>query len=360
MSSNSFGRFFRVTTFGESHGPALGAVIDGLPPRIPIDLAAIQAQLDRRRPGRSPLASARAEDDRVELLAGLFEGRTTGAPMALLVRNRDARPGEYDQLRQLLRPGHADLTWQAKYGLRDPRGGGRASGRETVARVAAGAVAAQLLAREGISITGHVVAIGEVVARRFDRATIDQNPVCCADADAAERMAATIEAAQADGDSVGGLVEVRAAGVPAGLGDPVFGKLDAELAAALVSIGAVKGVEIGDGFALARLRGSQANDPLTPEGPQSNRAGGILGGISNGAPLVVRLAVKPTPTIAREQQTVTLDGEPTTVRGSGRHDPCIAPRLVPVAEAMTALVLADALLRQRALEAVAPPSEETG
>lgn len=350
MSSNSFGRFFRITTFGESHGPALGVVIDGVPPRLPLDLAALQAELDRRRPGQSALATPRDEPDRVELLSGLLDGVTTGAPIALLVRNRDARPGAYAALADRYRPGHADLATEQKYGIRDARGGGRASGRETLARVAGGAVARQLLARLGVAIVGHVLELGGVRAVRFEPETIEANPVRCADPDAALAMAHAIEATRADHDSLGGIVEVRARGLPPGWGDPVFWKLDAALAFALMGIGAVKGVEVGDGFALARLRGSEANDPILDRagGFATNRAGGVLGGISTGAELVVRVAVKPTPSIARPQQSVDVEGRPCTIAIEGRHDPCIAPRLVPVAEAMVALVLADAYLAQRA------------
>jgi chorismate synthase len=351
MSSNSFGRFLRISTFGESHGPALGVVVDGVPPRLRIDLGALQAELDRRRPGQSPLSTPRAELDQVSVLSGLYQGLTTGAPICLVFSSHDARPEAYRELETCFRPGHADLTYQLKYGIRDPRGGGRASGREAVARVAAGAVARQLLRARGVALLGHVVEVAGIRARRFEAEAIEQNPVRCADPETAGEMARAIEAARAAGDSVGGVVEVRARGVPAGWGDPVFGKLDAALAGALMGIGAVKGVEIGDGFALARMRGSEANDPILDlaGGFASNHAGGVLGGISSGAELVVRAAVKPTASIALPQQTVDLEGRPRTVTVEGRHDPCIAPRLVPVAEAMVALVLADAWLAQRAL-----------
>ena len=282
------------------------------------------------------------------MLSGVFEGQTTGAPLCLLIRNEDARSDDYAELRELFRPGHADLTVERKYGIRDWRGGGRLSGRETAARVAAGAVARQLLAPLGVTLFGHVVEVAGIRATAFAPETIEGNPVRCADPEAALAMQQAIEAARADGDSVGGVVEVRARGVPAGWGDPVFAKLDAAIAGALMSIGAVKGVEIGDGFELARRRGSQANDPILPGGFGSNHAGGILGGISSGAEIVARAAVKPTPSIAAAQQTIDRHGQARTVRGTGRHDPCIAPRLVPVAEAMLALVLADACLAQRA------------
>lgn len=323
---NTFGRNFRCTTFGESHGPALGVVIDGCPPGVRLSPETIQPLLDRRRPGKGPLASPRAEEDAVEILSGLFEGRTTGAPIAMIVRNRDVRSGDYDALRTIFRPGHADYTWQAKYGIRDHRGGGRSSGRETVARVAAGAVALACLARDGIVIKGSIREIhGRVVPREQEREIVQ----------AMER-----------GDSVGGIVEVVAEGCPVGLGDPVFSKLDAAIGAAMLSIGAVKGVEIGEGFGSSRLYGSENNDPMTPDGFSSNHAGGILGGISTGAPIVVRIAVKPTPSIRREQQTVDLDGRPAVIAITGRHDPCIVPRIVPVAEAMLALAILDALLEQ--------------
>jgi chorismate synthase len=342
--SNVFGELLRVTTFGESHGPAVGAVLDGVPAGLPLDVAALQADLDRRRPGASELASPRNEPDRVRILAGVFEGRTTGAPVALLVENRDARPADYAEWRDCFRPGHGDWTWWKKYGVRDWRGGGRLSGRETVGRVAAGAVARRLLERRGVRVVGHVSALGGIRVRQPDLELAARSPLRCGDPAAERRMAAALRKARDAGDSLGGIVEVQAFGVPPGWGEPVFGKLDARLGGALLSIGAVKGVEFGDGFALAALRGSRANDPLTPRGFASNRAGGVLGGISNGEPLVVRLAVKPTPTLGLPQATVDTRGRARTLRVPGRHDPCVAPRLVAVAEAMTALVLADAAL----------------
>ncbi len=325
---NTLGRLFRVTTFGESHGPALGAVVDGCPPGIPLVEADIQPLLDRRRPGTGPLVSPRPEADRVAILSGTFEGITTGTPIALVVGNEQARSSDYDALREVYRPGHADSTYAAKYGVRDHRGGGRSSGRETVGRVAAGAVALKLLGLRGITVAGRVVSVRG--------------------AEGDEAMAAEIADAATRGDSVGGLVEVVATGVPAGLGDPVFGKLDAAIAGALMGIGAVKGVEIGDGFAVAARLGSENNDPILPGVTGPNRAGGVLGGISTGAPVIARCAVKPTPSISLAQQTVDVTGRPVEVRIAGRHDPCIAPRLVPVAEAMLGLVLADALLVQDA------------
>ena len=359
MSSNTLGENFRVTTFGESHGVALGVVIDGVRPGIEVDVSQIQDALDRRRPGTSRLTSPRKEGDRIEVLSGLFEGKTTGAPIALMVRNHDAKPGHYEEIKDVFRPGHADFTWWSKFGIRDWRGGGRTSGRETVSRVAAGSIAQQILAREGVRIVGHVVQVGDVRATDFDPEVIDANPVRAADARAAAEMADTIEAARKAGDSVGGVVEVRVEGVPAGWGDPVFLKLDALLASALMSIGAVKGVEIGAGFDLARRRGSESNDPMGTDGFRSNNMGGVLGGISNGEPLVVRAAVKPTSSIRHEQETVDTEGRPRTIRVRGRHDPCICIRVVPVAEAMVALVLCDAFLRQQAITEAASSVEET-
>lgn len=325
---NTFGRLFRVTTFGESHGPALGAIVDGCPARIPLAGSDIQPLLDRRRPGTGSLVSPRPEADRVRILSGVFEGVTTGAPIALVVDNEHARSADYDALREVYRPGHADVTYAAKYGVRDHRGGGRSSGRETIGRVAAGAIALRLLSLRGVAVAARVTEVHGVAGD--------------------DAMADEIRAAADRGDSVGGIVEVVATGVPAGLGDPVFGKLDAAIAGALMGIGAVKGVEIGAGFSAAARFGSENNDPILPGGFGSNHAGGILGGISTGAPVVARCAVKPTPSIALPQQTVDTAGRPVEVRVGGRHDPCIAFRLAPVAEAMLGLVLADALLVQDA------------
>jgi chorismate synthase len=349
VSANSFGRFLTMTTFGESHGAGLGVVLDGVPPGLALDLEAVQAALDRRRPGASAVTTARAEADRAEVLSGLYRGLTTGAPLALLFRNHDADSAAYDDLAEVFRPGHADFTYHAKYGLRDPRGGGRSSGRETIARVAAGAVAAQVLAPWRVTVRGWVDQVGDVVARTFDPAAIDANPVRCPDAAAALAMVARIEAARDDGDSLGGRVRVRADHVPVGLGDPVFAKLDAALAGALMSIGGVKAVEIGAGCAVAGRRGSENNDEQDAAGYLSNHAGGVLGGISNGAPLELALAVKPTASIGRPQRAVDVHGAERTLEVGGRHDPCLCPRIVPVAEAMVTFCLADALLAQRAL-----------
>jgi len=323
---NTFGRNFRITTFGESHGKAVGAVIDGCPPGILLEESDIQALLDRRRPGTSPLTSPRQEADRVEILSGVFEGKTTGTPIAMIVRNEDTQSKDYEALREVFRPGHADVTYQQKYGIRDHRGGGRSSGRETVGRVAAGALALKYLAMNGITITGRILSVhGKTAPAEIE---------------------AEILAAKADDDSVGGIVEIIAKGCPSGLGDPVFGKLDAQIAGAMMGIGAVKGVEIGDGFAVSGKFGSENNDPMTRDGFLSNHAGGILGGISSGQEIVVRIAVKPTPSIARIQQTRDIHGNVVEISVGGRHDPCIVPRIVPVAEAMLALVLMDCMLEQ--------------
>lgn len=324
---NTFGRNFRVTTFGESHGPAVGAVIDGCPAGLALDHGDIQPLLDRRRPGTSPLTTPRNEADSVEILSGIFEGRTTGTPIALMVRNESQQSKDYEEIREKFRPGHADFTYQEKYGIRDYRGGGRSSGRETLGRVAAGAVAMKLLAGQGISVAGRIISVhGKTAPDEIER---------------------EILAAKEAGNSVGGIVEITAKGCPAGLGDPVFGKLDALIAGAMMGIGAVKGVEIGDGFAVAGRFGSENNDPMTKDGFASNHAGGILGGISTGQEIVVRIAVKPTPSIAKPQQTRDIHGSVVEISVKGRHDPCIVPRIIPVAESMLALVLADCVLEQK-------------
>lgn len=323
---NTFGKNFRITTFGESHGKAVGVVIDGCPARMELSEQDIQPMLDRRRPGTSPLTSARKESDRIKILSGIFLGKTTGAPIAMLVENEDQHSSDYDALRDVFRPGHADLTYLEKYGIRDHRGGGRSSGRETIARVAAGAVAMKYLNAHGITITGRIREVhGET------------SPV---------EIEQEILAAKSAGDSVGGVVECVASGCPTGLGDPVFGKLDALIAGAMMGIGAVKGVEIGDGFLVAGKFGSENNDQITKNGFASNHAGGILGGISSGQEIVVRIAVKPTPSIAKMQKTRDIHGNEVNLSVPGRHDPCIVPRIVPVAEAMLALVLVDCMLEQ--------------
>jgi chorismate synthase len=323
---NSFGRNFRITTFGESHGPAVGVVIDGCPSGLALAESDIQPLLDRRRPGTSPLTSERQERDRVAILSGVFEGKTTGTPIALVVQNEDSHSTDYDAIRNLFRPGHADYTYQEKYGIRDHRGGGRSSGRETVGRVAAGAVAMKFLKEKRIVISGRIV---EVHGKTGEKA-----------------IEAEILGAKAKGDSVGGIAEIVAHGCPTGLGDPVFGKLDAQIAGAMMGIGAVKGVEIGDGFAAARSFGSENNDQMSGSGFLSNHAGGVLGGISSGQDIIVRIAVKPTPSIANVQKTQDVCGKSSEIAIKGRHDPCIVPRIIPVAEAMLALVLVDCWIEQ--------------
>jgi chorismate synthase len=357
-SPSSFGRTFRILTFGESHGQAVGVVLDGIKPGLPFDLEAIQRELDRRRPGQSDLVTPRSEGDRVQVLSGVFEGRTTGHPIALAVFNENQRSGDYAAIKDLFRPGHADFTYQRKYGLRDPRGGGRSSGRETLARVAAGAWAKQQLASLGIRIRGFNREIGGIAGTQVDWDFVETNPLRVADPDTFAAQRRIVEEAMADHDSVGGVAEVWIEGLPVGLGDPAFGKLDALLAYACMTIGAVKGVEIGAGFAAARVRGSENNDPLSPEGPLKNDAGGILGGISNGAAVVVRLAVKPTASIAQTQKTIGQDGTASEIVVQGRHDPCIAPRVIPVAEAMCALVVYDLWLTQQDLMSGSVPAVE--
>jgi chorismate synthase len=352
MAGNSFGRLFCVSTFGESHGPAVGAVIDGMPPGISVSEADIQRELDRRRPGQSALSTPRAEKDAVEILSGLFEGKTTGTPIALLIRNETHRSGDYEKFKDSFRPGHADYTYVAKFGRRDWRGGGRSSGRETAARVAAGALAKKILALRGISIVGYSLEIAGVRAKSVDSAEIERNPARSPDPEAARRMAEKIEAAKAAGDSVGGIAEVVASGCPAGLGDPVFDKLEAMLAHAVMSVGAVRGVEIGAGFSAAGMSGSQYNDELfgTPGAVRyrTNNAGGVTGGISTGGDIVIRAVLRPPASISLPQKTMDGAGNQTTITVEGRHDPCVVPRAVPVLEAMVALVLADCLLVQDA------------
>ncbi len=342
QSPNTFGEIVRVTTFGESHGTAIGAVLDGIRPGTKISIDDIQHELDRRRPGQSIVTTSRREPDRIHVLSGVFEGRTTGAPIAMLIYNRDQDPQKYEELRDVFRPGHADFTYYAKYGIRDHMGGGRSSGRETAARVACGAVALNLLKERGVRVVAHALEIAGIRAERCDLSAIETNSVRCADTAAAAEMEAAVLKARASSDSVGGIVEIRIDGVPAGLGDPVFFKLGSRLAQAIMSIGAVKGIEIGHGFELARMRGSEANDTMRDGEFLSNRAGGISGGISTGQPIILRAAVKPTPSIARLQETTDVSGHNREIAIEGRHDPCIVPRIVPVMESMTALVILDA------------------
>ena len=353
MSGNSFGRAFRVTTFGESHGQGLGAVVDGCPAGLPLTVADIQAELDRRRPGQSEATTKRKEADQADILSGVFDGMSTGAPISMLVRNTNADSSSYEGIKDLARPGHADYGYLARYGRRDHRGGGRSSGRETLSRVAAGAIAKKLLSLWDVRVYAHTVSIGKIDAKPVTLddiiASTDRNPVRCADPSAAEAMMAAIDDARRRGESIGGIIEVVATGVPPGIGAPVFNKLDADLAGALMSIGGVKGVEIGAGFAMARMTGSESNDQFYGEDgrimTRTNRCGGILGGISTGMPIVCRLAVKPTPSISVHQHTVNMKtGENSTIEIKGRHDPSIVPRAVPVAEAMVAIVIADHMI----------------
>jgi chorismate synthase len=347
MSGNTFGTLFRITTWGESHGRGIGVVIDGCPSGLDLDETVIQAFLDRRRPGGSSASTHRREPDQAAILSGVFDGKTTGTPIAIMIANKDADSSAYASLADIYRPGHGDISYQAKYGIRDWRGGGRASARETAARVAAGAVAGLVLDRMGIRVTSWTRELGGIRAMLIDMDEISRNSFGCPDKDAAVRMAARVEEVRKRGDSIGGIVEILATGVPAGLGEPVFDKLDADLAKALMSIGAVKGVEIGDGFDAASRLGSENNDPITPEGFLSNHAGGILAGISSGDDLRMRVAVKPIPSISISQQTVNTRQEPVALSIKGRHDIAAIPRINPVCEAMVRIVLADHILRQQ-------------
>ena len=359
MAGNTWGHVFRLTTFGESHGPALGGVVDGCPAGLALSEEYVQQRLDRRRPGGldgadSLAGTARKEADRVQIVSGVFEGRSTGTPIAFVIYNEDQRSRDYGELARLFRPGHADATYMAKYGCRDHRGGGRASARETAARVAGGAIAEALLASRGMDVQAACVELGGLPVAALDMDGACARPFWAADAGIVPQWESLIKETRQAGDTLGGIVQVVAKNVPAGLGEPVFDKLDARLAAALMSIGAVKGVEIGAGFVAARLRGSQNNDAMSPAGFLSNHAGGILGGISSGQDIVLRAAVKPIPSIAREQQTVDEQGRAASLTVGGRHDICAIPRIVPVLMAMTALTLADALLLQQRMGLVAP------
>lgn len=359
MAGNTFGQQFRITTFGESHGAGLGVIIDGCPAGLPIDADFIQGELARRRPGQSKIVTQRKEDDRVEILSGIFEGYATGTPIGMVIYNADQRSKDYSHIADKYRPSHADFTFQAKYGRRDYRGGGRSSARETAARVAAGAVAKLLLQQIGVSITAYVSQVGPLVLEtpysELDFAQIEANPVRCPDPAMAERMEALIREVRSDGDTIGGVVTAVASGLPAGWGEPAFDKLHADLAKAILSINACKGFEYGSGFAGVSLRGSEHNDAFyTDESgavrTRTNHSGGVQGGISNGMDVYFRAAFKPVATIVTAQQSVNEAGEAVTVEGKGRHDPCVLPRAVPIVEAMTALTLADHYLRQRAAQ----------
>lgn len=355
MAGNSFGTMFRVTTWGESHGPAIGAVVDGVPPRLPLSEEDIQGYLDRRRPGQSRYTTQRREPDRVRILSGVFDGQTTGTPIQLLIENQDQRSKDYGDIAEKFRPGHADYTYWRKYGIRDYRGGGRSSARETACRVAAGAVARKVLG-DGVAIRGALVQMGphRIDRQRWDWQQVDANPFFCPDAAAAEEWATFLDGVRKAGSSAGAVIEVVASGVPPGLGDPIYDKLDGDLARAMMTINAVKGVEIGDGFAAAALSGEDNADEMrmgSDGNPRflSNHAGGILGGISTGQDVVVRFAVKPTSSILTPRRTIDVHGQETEIVTRGRHDPCVGIRAVPVGEAMMACVLADHLLRQRAI-----------
>jgi len=352
MPGNSFGQLFRITTWGESHGEALGVVVDGCPAGLEISKEDIQSELDRRRPGQSKITTQRKESDSVEILSGVFEGKTLGTPISLMVRNEDVISKSYEDIKDTYRPGHADYTYDAKYGIRDYRGGGRSSARETVGRVAAGAIAKKILNVNGIRTYGFVRQVGRIVARKIDPDEIERNIVRCPDAAKAAEMIELIEKVRKEGDSVGGTVEVVSTGLPPGLGSPVFNKLDADLAAALMSLGGIRGFEVGMGFEASKRKGSQVNDVMYEDKSgklrfKTNNAGGLLGGITNGEDLVVRIAIKPTSSISKVQHTVDKYGNPKELRVKGRHDPCLCPRAVPIAEAMVNLVLADHLLMSR-------------
>lgn len=355
MAGSSFGTQFRITTFGESHGKALGVVIDGVKPNMRISEEKIQGELFRRRPGQSAITTPRMESDRLEIVSGIFRGRTLGTPICLLIRNEDHHPGDYEKIKNLLRPGHAGYTYLAKYGIQDYRGGGRASGRETAGRVAAGAVAKQILSGYGIKIFAYTKEAGGIRASRLDPDEIENNPMRCPDKVAARRMERKIKLVQKEGDSVGGIIEIIVKNCPPGIGEPVFDKLEADLAKALMSIPAVKGFEVGSGFSSARMKGSEQNDEFYLEKKtrrirtRTNNAGGVLGGISTGEEIIVRIAVKPASSIAKDQGTLDLNGIRRKISVRGRHDACICPRIVPVAESMVALVLADGILRQELL-----------
>ncbi len=349
MSDNSFGRLLRVTTFGESHGPAIGCVIDGCPPGLAIAPDEFRHDLERRATGKSRHVSQRREADEVEILSGVYEGRTTGTPIALLIRNTDARSKDYERIAQQFRPAHADYTYWQKYGIRDPRGGGRSSARETTMRVAAGVVAKKWLGeRFDIRVRGHLAQLGGILPRGFDWAAVEENPFFWPDASQVADLEAYMDALRKSGDSVGAKVRVVAEGVPAGWGEPIYGKLDGDLAAALMSINAVKGVEIGDGFASVAQRGTEHRDEMTPEGFLSNHAGGILGGIASGQPVIASIALKPTSSLRLPGRGLDAEGNPVEVITTGRHDPCVGIRATPIAEAMMALVLMDHALRHRA------------
>jgi chorismate synthase len=356
MSGNTIGSIFRVTTWGESHGKALGAIVDGCPPGLDLDESDIQQALDRRKPSASVSSTTRKEGDKVEILSGIFKGKTTGTPVSLIIKNVDAKSSSYDELKDVFRPGQGDFTYLQKYGIRDWRGGGRASGRETAARVAAGAIAAKVIVQAGIDVIAYTQAIGAIAidrdkmpAEKNLRKSVRENSLFCPDQQAAAAMEKKIAAVRKKGDSLGGVVEIIVRGCPAGIGEPVFDKMDADLAKALMSIGSVKAVEIGDGMESARMMGSEINDQMNKKGFKTNHAGGILAGITSGEQIILRTYCKPIPSIAKPQQTIDSKGKERIIKIEGRHDICVLPRIVPVCEAMVSIVLADQLLRQKAI-----------
>lgn len=347
MSGNSFGKLFTVTTFGESHGLALGCILDGCPPGIEITEEEIQVELDLRKPGTSKFTTQRREPDQVKILSGIFEGKTTGTPIGMLIENTDQRSKDYGDISQKFRPAHADYGYTQKYGFRDYRGGGRSSARETAMRVAAGAIAKKFLASKGIEVRGYLSQLGPVKAEKFDWEQVRQNPFFCPDVDKVPEMEAYMNALRKEGDSIGAKISVVATGVKPGLGEPIFDRLDADLAHALMSINAVKGVEVGDGFDVVEQKGSEHRDEMTPEGYLSNHSGGVLGGISSGQDIIAHIALKPTSSITVPGKTIDVNGEQTELITKGRHDPCVGIRATPIAEAMMAIVLADHYLRNR-------------
>jgi chorismate synthase len=348
MAGNTFGKIFKITTFGETHGKAVGVILDGCPAGLELSEEDIQVELDRRRPGQSKITTARKEADKVEILSGIFEGKTTGTPIAMMVFNEDQRSKDYSKIKDKFRPGHADYTYFMKYGIRDYRGGGRASARETIGRVCAGAVAKKILKKQNIEIYAYVVQIGDIKAEKCDLKIIETNPVRCADVDKAKEMEELILKVKKEGDSIGGIVEVVVKGLPVGIGEPIFDRLNAEIAKAIMSMPAVKGIEFGAGFEVATKRGSENNDEISPYGFYSNNAGGTLGGISSGQDIVLRFAIKPTSSILIEKKSIDVFGNEVMVRTEGRHDPCLAPRAVPIAESMVSLVILDNIMIDRA------------
>jgi len=354
VSGNRFGRLFKITTFGESHGPGIGVVIDGTPPGIEIDVDYINSELKRRRPGQSNITTSRKEKDEVEILSGVFKGKSTGTPITLFIRNRDFKSVDYDAIKDIFRPGHADFGYYMRYGIRDWRGGGRSSGRETAARVAAGSIAKTVLSKWGIEIKAYTRKIGKIAINRVDYNFVEKNAVRCPDREAAPKMIKLIEEVKKEGNSIGGEIEMKIIGVPPGIGDPVFDKLEAILGYAILSIGGVKSFEVGEGIAVSEMKGSEFNDRFIEKNgkilPETNRSGGIIGGISTGADIVIRVAVRPPASISIEQETIDIHGKSKKVTIKGRHDPCIVPRVVPVVEAMAAIVLLDSILVKKAYE----------